>query len=313
MQVFRGLPTYSDNPCVLTIGNFDGVHQGHQALLARLRDKARALGLPATVLTFEPLPREYFAPQAAPPRLVGLRRKLELFAEQGVDRVYVCRFDATVAALDAQAFIDRILVRGLRTRYMIIGDDFRFGRGRGGDFALLKQTGALQGFQVDAMHTVDVAGERVSSSAIRDAMLDGDLPHANRLLGHPYEVVGRVLHGDKIGRTIGFPTANVQLKQRTMPLTGIFAVTVEGGPLREARGAASIGVRPTIGDRLALRLEVFILDFAGDLYHQRLRVKFWQKIRNEEKYASLEALKAAIDKDCEDVRAYFAARPNEMA
>ncbi|MDB5799267.1 MAG: ribF [Rhodocyclales bacterium] len=306
MQVFRGIPTFNEHPCVLTIGNFDGVHIGHQALLARLRHRAATLGLPAAVMTFEPLPREFFAPDEAPPRLTSLRRKLELLELHGVNQVYVQPFNARFASLPAEDFIERVLVRGLRARHLLIGDDFRFGKGRCGSFETLRAAGELRGFRVEALETVDFNGERVSSSAVRDAMLAGDMVHANMLLGAPFEVIGRVMHGDKIGRTIGFPTANIQLGQKTMPLSGIFAVTVEGGPLKHVPGAASIGVRPTIGDKLALRLEVFVLDFDGDLYHQRLSVRFWRKIRNEEKYDSLDALTTAIAKDCEQVRQYFA-------
>ncbi|HEX5125845.1 MAG TPA: bifunctional riboflavin kinase/FAD synthetase [Rhodocyclaceae bacterium] len=312
MRVFRGIPNIGEQPCVLTIGNFDGVHLGHQALLSKLKDKARALGLPAAVLCFEPHPREFFAPDSAPPRLTSLRRKLELLASRNVDLVYVQHFNTRFASLSADDFIARVLVRGLRTRYLIIGDDFRFGKHRGGHSSTLQQAGAQLGFQVEVMHTVDLANERVSSSAVRDSLLAGDVEYANALLGAPLEIVGRVAHGDKIGRTIGFPTANIHLTQNTLPLNGIFAVTVDGGPLKNAIGAASVGVRPTIGDKLALRLEVFVLDFSGDLYHQRLRVKFWHKVRDEAKYDSLEILKAAINKDCNDVRNYFAAHPDLM-
>lgn len=305
MQVFRGIPQSSERPCVLTIGNFDGVHLGHQALLARLRHRAATLALPAAVMTFEPLPREYFAPNEAPPRLTSLRRKLELLEAHGVNQVYVQPFNARFSALSAEEFIERVLVRGLRARHLLIGDDFCFGKGRAGNFETLRAAGDLCGFRVEALDTVDFNGERVSSSAVRNAMLAGDMVHANMLLGAPFEVVGRVMHGDKIGRTIGFPTANIQLRQKTMPLSGIFAVTVAGGSLNHAPGAASLGVRPTIGDKLALRLEVFVLDFDGDLYHQRLRVRFWRKIRNEAKFDSLNELTAAIDDDCRKVRSYF--------
>ncbi|HSD38741.1 MAG TPA: bifunctional riboflavin kinase/FAD synthetase [Rhodocyclaceae bacterium] len=307
MQVFRGIPKYNERPCVLTIGNFDGVHLGHQALLARLRHRAATLGLPSAVMTFEPLPREYFAPNEAPPRLTSLRRKLELLEAQGVNQVYVQPFNAAFSSLSAEDFIEHVLVRGLRARHLLIGDDFCFGKGRKGNFETLRAAGELRGFRVEALDTVDLGGERVSSSAVRTAMLEGDMVHANMLLGAPFEVVGRVMHGDKIGRTIGFPTANIQLRQKTMPLSGIFAVTVAGGPLDHVPGAASLGVRPTIGDKLALRLEVFVLDFDGDLYHKQLRVRFWRKIRNEAKYDSLDELTAAINTDCDQVRQYFAA------
>ena len=309
MHVLRGVPRDLDPqsaaPCVLTIGNFDGVHLGHQALLARLRERAAKLGLPSAVLLFEPQPREFFAPDAAPPRLSSLRRKLELIASEGVDLVYIQRFNARFAALDAEQFVDEILVRGLRTRYLMIGDDFRFGRGRGGDFAALQAAGALRGFQVEAMPTLEVNGERASSSAVREALIAGEMEHANRLLGRPLELSGRVQHGDKIGRTIGFPTANIGLRQKTLPLSGIFAVTVSGAGLDNAPAAASIGVRPTIGDKLSLRLEVFILDYSGDLYGQRLRVQFRHKIRDEAKYDSLDALTDAIADDCAQVRDFF--------
>ncbi|MEC5397686.1 bifunctional riboflavin kinase/FAD synthetase [Uliginosibacterium sp. H1] len=308
MRVFRGIPKLGAQPCVLTIGNFDGVHLGHKALLQRLRERARSLGLPAAVLTFEPLPREFFAPASAPPRLAGIRRKLALLQEAGIDDVYVQRFDARFAALDAQQFIDQILVRGLHTRYLMIGDDFCFGRGRSGNFATLQEAGALRGFQVEAMHTLEVQGERASSSAVREALQKGEIEHATRLLGEPFALEGRVMHGDKIGRTLGFPTANIQLRQPSLPLSGIFAVTVDGGPLQDAIGAASVGVRPTIGDKLALRLEVFVMDFEGDLYHQRLKLSFHHKIRDEAKYDGLDELKAAIRRDCDEVRAFFAAQ-----
>lgn len=308
MQVFRRVPANAASPAVLTIGNFDGVHLGHKSLLARLRQKAALLRLPATVLCFEPHPREFFAPESAPPRLTCLRRKLELLEEAGVDRVFIQRFDTAFASLDADAFIDRILVRGLQTRDLMIGDDFRFGRSRQGDFASLLAAGRKYGFEVEAMDTLTVADERASSSAVREALLAGEIEHATRLLGEPFVLEGRVLHGDKIGRTIGFPTANIHLRQTSLPLSGIFAVTVDGGPLRQAIGAASVGVRPTIGDRLALRVEVFVLDFGGDLYRHRLRIRFWHKVRSEQKYPTLEALKAAIQDDCAQVRRFFSER-----
>ena len=229
MQVFRRVPALAASPSVLTIGNFDGVHLGHKSLLARLKQKANALGLPATVLCFEPHPREFFAPDNAPPRLTNLRRKLELMEEAGVDQVFIQRFDNAFASLDAQAFVDRILVKGLQVRDLMIGDDFRFGKGREGDFAALMAAGQQYGFEVEAMDTLIIAEERASSSAVRDALLAGEIEHATRLLGEPFVLEGRVLHGDKIGRTIGFPTANIHLKQNSLPLSGIFAVTVDGG------------------------------------------------------------------------------------
>ena len=309
MLLSRKIPIEAQEACVLTIGNFDGVHRGHRALLTRLTDKARELGLPATVLCFEPHPREFFAPASAPPRLCSLRRKLQLFAQAGVDRVIVQRFDAHFAALDANDFIEQVLVRGLQVRHLMIGDDFRFGRGRDGNFAALQAAGERVGFAVEAMHTLEIAEERVSSSAVREALQAGDIEHATRLLGEPFALEGRVQHGDQIGRTISFPTANLQLRQPSLPLSGVFAVRVDGGPLRGAMGAASIGIRPTVGEKLALRLEVFVLDFSGTLYGERLRLSFRHKVAEQRKFDSLAALQTAINGYCDEVRAYFAARP----
>jgi len=309
MHVFRGIPTHGDRPCVLTIGNFDGVHLGHKALLARLCEQAHALGLPATVLCFEPHPREFFTPDSAPPRLCSLRRKLELLREAGVDQVCVQPFDAAFASLEADEFIRKVLISGFQARHLLIGDDFRFGRARCGNFATLLAAGKDYGFGIESMHTLSVDGERVSSSAIREALQSGNIAHAQKMLGEPFVVAGRVGPGDQIGRTIGYPTANIGLSQATLPLSGIFAVSVDGGPLHGAMGAANVGVRPTIGDKLALRLEVFVLDFSDDLYGQRLSVRFHHKIRSEAKFDSLKILIAAIDEDCRQVRKYFSDNP----
>jgi riboflavin kinase/FMN adenylyltransferase len=312
MLFFRGVPHQATTSTVLTIGNFDGVHHGHRALLAHLTAKAHELGLPATVLSFEPHPRELFAPDQAPARLTRLREKLELLAECGVDRVHICRFNKALASLTADEFIERILIAGLGVRHLLIGDDFRFGKARGGDFKLLQAVGSQRGFGVEAMHTVDLAGERISSSAIRSALLDGDLEHAARLLGRPYVISGRVGHGDKIGRTLGFPTANIQLKRKRLPLTGVFAVTVSGLGEQPLPGAASIGVRPTLADGLKPVLEVHLLDFDRSIYGAHVTVNFLHKLRNEEKYASLDALKAQIARDVAAVRTYFESGNNNV-
>jgi riboflavin kinase/FMN adenylyltransferase len=306
MLVFRGLPDRAEQSSVLTIGNFDGVHRGHQALLQLLVQQARTRALPATVLTFEPHPREFFAPESAPPRLSRLREKLELMAECGVDRVHVLRFNKAFASLDASAFIERVLVRGLATRHLLIGDDFRFGRERTGDFAMLQAAGAAHGFSVEAMPTLEIAGERVSSSAVRDALIAGDIEHAERLIGRPYTMSGRVMHGDKLGRTIGFPTVNIQINRNRAPLAGIYAVTVDGIADSPWPGVASLGVRPTITKNGAARLEVYLLDFAGDLYGRHLRVHFLHKQRDEQKFGSLAELTAAIARDCENAREILA-------
>ncbi len=305
MQVFRTVPERALEATVLAIGNFDGVHLGHRALLTRLVGKAKELGLPPSVMTFEPHPREIFSPDQAPARLTSLREKLGLLEGCGVERVYLIHFSRSLSNLTADEFIEHILVRGLDVRHVIIGDDFRFGRGRGGDFSLLHEAGVAHGFGVEAMHTVDIDGERVSSSAVREALASGDLEHAARLLGRPYRISGRVVHGDKIGRRIGFPTANIQLKRKRLPLTGIFAVTVSGVGDEPLRGAASLGVRPTLGMGLKPVLEVYLFDFDGQIYGAHLTVHFLHKLRDEAKFDSLDALRDQIAQDVEATRQYF--------
>lgn len=294
---------------MLTIGNFDGVHRGHQALLAQLRAKSEATGLPAAVLTFEPHPREYFAHEDRPRRLTSLREKILLLEGQGVDRLYIGRFNQKLAGLTAEAFIEDVLVHGLGVRHLLIGDDFCFGKGRKGNFAMLQAAGDKIGFGVESMHTFRHEDERVSSSAVRAALAEGDMPHAARLLGRSYSISGRVMHGDKIGRTIGFPTANIQLKHRSPPLMGIYTVSVDGLADRPWPGVASVGVRPTINDAGRPTLEVHLFDWDTDCYDAHLRVNFLKKQRDEERYDSLDALTAQIARDAEEARAYFVQNP----
>jgi riboflavin kinase/FMN adenylyltransferase len=283
--------------CALTIGNFDGVHRGHRALIERVVAKARELSLTSCVLTFEPHPREFFAPEAAPPRLTRLREKLELMAAAGVERVHVIRFDARFAALSAARFIEDVLVRGLRTAWLLVGRDFRFGAQRRGDFAAL----GGHGFALEAMPDVAFNGERVSSSAVRAALQAGDFAGAERLLGRPYSLSGRVIHGAKLGQDLGFPTANIALRQRP-PLSGIYVVEAEAlGP-----AVASIGLRPTVNPVPTPLLEVHLLEHGGNLYGRRLRVRFLRKLRDEAKFEGLAALRAAIAQDAEEARQYFA-------
>lgn len=309
MLVFRTIPELAATPTVLTIGNFDGLHLGHRAMLERLAAKAREFGVPAAVMTFEPHPRELFTPEQAPARLTSMREKLALLESCGVDRTYVCRFDRRLASLSADQFIDDILVRGLDVRHVIIGDDFRFGRGRSGDFAMLERAGAAKGFSCEAMHTVEIDGERVSSSAVREALAAGDLEHAARLLGRPYVIAGRVVHGGKIGRKLGYPTANIQLKRKRIALTGVFAVTVSGLDKRHLPGAASLGVRPTLGQGLQPVLEVHLFDFDREIYGAHVTVHFLHKLRDEAKFDSFEALTAQIARDVATTQAYFAGKP----
>lgn len=309
MQVHRGIPEQADTAAVLTIGNFDGVHLGHHALLTLLTGKARELGLPAVVLTFEPHPREYFSPADAPARLASLREKLLLLNTAGVDRCYICRFDARRAAQSAPSFIDDTLVRGLGVRHLYIGDDFRFGARRQGNFAMLQEAGAHHGFGVESMPTLAVAGERVSSSAVRAALAEGDLAHAARLLGRPYSIAGRVAHGDKLGRQLGFPTANIQMKHRRPALSGVYVVSVEGLAPGTVTGVANIGLRPTATENGRARLEVHLFDWTQDCYGAHIRVHFLHRLRPEHKFPSLDALRAQIALDAQAARQWLAAHP----
>ena len=310
MQVSLGIPQKSGFPTALTIGNFDGLHLGHRAMLDQLIILARARQLPACVLTFEPHPQEFFAPDRAPARLASLREKLSMFQSAGVDHVFLLRFGRELASQTPQEFIDCVLIQGLGVQHLIVGDDFCFGKGRSGNYATLKAAGAVQGFEVEAMHTVEVNGVRASSSAIRDALAAGDLPLAKQLLGRDYNMAGRVIHGDKIGRELGFPTANIALHRKRAPLDGVFAVTVEGIADQALPGAASIGVRPTIGAGLKPALEVHLLDFSGEIYRQHVSVNFLHMLRGQEKYDSLDALKKQIARDVDDTRKYFAGLRN---
>ncbi len=305
MRVTRGFPVAAAAPAALTIGNFDGVHLGHQAMLAELTRAAGRLGLPACVLTFEPHPREFFAPDRAPTRLTSLREKLELLADFGVDRVHLRRFNYAFAQIAADDFIERILVRSLDTRWLLVGDDFRFGARRAGDLVMLKRAAPRFGFEVAALASVVLDGERVSSTALRSALAAGDLGRAGRLLGRVYSISGRVVRGDGLGRKLGFPTANVQMKHNRPPLTGIFAVKLAGVAGQSLRGVASLGVRPTVKQQGAPVLEAHLFDYAGDLYGRHVRVEFLHKFRDEEKYADLATLTRRIALDVENAKDYF--------
>ncbi len=309
MQLHRALPRRPGPPLALTIGNFDGVHTGHRAMAARLAAAARARGLDTGVMVFEPHPREFFAPATAPARLTPLRDKAEALAALGIDHLFVCRFDAHFAARTPEAFVRDLLVERLGVRWLLVGDDFRFGARRAGDVALLRAMAPAAGFEVDAMGTVlDTRGQRASSTAVRTALAAGDLDTAARLIGRPYAITGRVIGGDRIGRTLGFPTANIKLDLPRPALAGIFAVEVHGAAPHPVAGAASLGTRPTVTDAGRPSLEVFLLDFSGDLYRRRLRVDFLARLRDEEKYPDLPTLRAAIDRDVAATRAFFAAR-----
>lgn len=296
-------------PHAVTIGNFDGLHLGHKAMLARLQAVARARGLPSCVLSFEPHPREFFAPDQAPARLSSLREKAECLQRLGIDRFHVFRFDRAFSALSADAFIAQVLGRTLQARYVLVGDDFRYGVRRSGDFALLQAMGATLGYDAEFLPTVEVAGERASSTAVRQALAAGDLDYAARLLGRPYSISGRVVHGDKLGRDIGFPTANIQLRHNRPPLMGIFAVEMHGLDSAPLPGVASLGRRPTVKGADAVPvLEVHLFDFDADLYRRRVRVDFLHKLRDEAKYPDLDTLTAQIGRDVENARQFLERR-----
>jgi len=307
MIVSHGLSFDHPAPSAVTIGNFDGLHLGHQALLARLRELAAPEGLRSVVLTFEPHPREFFAPDQAPTRLTSLREKCELLSEMGVDHVHVLHFDAELAAMSADQFVEKVLLAGLGARQVLIGDDFRYGRKRAGDFEHLQAAAARLGFTATAMDTVRHEGVRASSTAVREALAAGDMVRARELLGRWYGISGRVVHGAQRGRTIGFPTANVEIRHNRPPCTGVFAVRVHG--LREGvvNGVANLGRKPTVEAHAPLTLETHLLDWQGDLYNAHLRVELLHRIRDERRFASLEALTQQISDDCETARRFHAA------
>jgi riboflavin kinase/FMN adenylyltransferase len=313
MKVFRGLPNARARaPCALTIGNFDGVHFGHQALLARVRAAATERALEAAVMTFEPHPREFFAGRAgdlagAPPRIAGLRDKLQSLSDAGVDRVIVEHFNAQFAALTPAQFVERVLVEGLHVKWLMVGDDFCYGARRAGDVALLREAGRAHGFQVETLPTVTNGGNRISSSAVRAALAAADFAHVEQLLGHPYAMSGHVIHGRKLGRTLGFPTLNLRVAHRPA-LAGIFVTRVHGLADQPLAAVASLGVRPTVDDSGRVLLEVHLLDQAIDCYGKLVQVEFLGKLRDEEKYGDLASLTAAIAGDSAQARAFFAGR-----
>ncbi|HRD48550.1 MAG: bifunctional riboflavin kinase/FAD synthetase [Candidatus Competibacter sp.] len=294
--------------CVATIGNFDGVHLGHQAILDQLAGQAARLRLPRMVITLEPQPQEFFAgPTASPARLMRLREKLLALDGLGIERVLCLKFDHRLAAMSASAFIDELLAKRLGIRYLVVGDDFRFGHRRVGDFALLVEAGQRHGFEVANTHSYILDGERVSSTRIRQALAQGDLEAAARLLGRPYDMCGRVAHGDRIGRTLGFPTANIHLHRRVTPVYGVYAVLMSGAGLQLWPGVANVGRRPTVNG-VRQQLEVHLLDFRGDLYGRHVKVDFMHSIRPEQRFESLMALQAQIQRDTHTARSYFSAR-----
>ena len=304
MLILRGLYSPDTQPVALTIGNFDGVHLGHQALLNELRTAAQSRRLPVAVMVFEPHPREFFSPQQAPARLTSLREKLQLFADMNIDRVHVCRFNHGFAQMSATDFATALHEK-LAAKFVLIGDDFRFGSKRSGDFELMAKVGAQRGFEVQAMHSVQQDGVRISSTAVRAALADGNMRLAQSYLGHPYSISGRVERGDGLGKQIGFPTANIQLKHNRPPLTGIFVVRVQGDDLPTLQGVVSLGVRPTVRTDGKPVLEVHLFNFSQQIYGKHLHVDFLHKLRDEEKYSDVETLVRQIALDVENSKQWF--------
>lgn len=308
MELIRGFHNISERHkgCVATIGAFDGVHHGHQAVLEQLMAKGRELKLPSTVVVFEPLPREFFSPHEAPARLMSFREKFAALDALGIDRVMRIRFNDRFREMGAMPFIRKLFVDGLAAKYIVVGDDLRFGRDRSGGFGMLKDAGKAYGFEVMDTATLKQGEERVSSTRIREVLAESDFELAERLLGKPYSIAGRVIVGQQLGRTLGVPTANLELHRLRSPLAGVFAVEVDGVDGKRLQGVANVGTRPTVDNLPKAILEVHILDFAGDLYRRNIKVIFRKKLRNEIRFDGLDALKAQIHRDIDEARAYFA-------
>ena len=304
MQILRGLNSPDTQPVALTIGNFDGVHLGHQALLNELQAAAKLRGLLTAVVIFEPHPREFFTPDTAPVRLSSLHEKLELFAKLGVDRVHVCRFNARFAQMSATDFIG-VLYEKLSAKFVLIGDDFRFGSARSGDFALMEKIGEQRGFEVQAIHTFAHDGVRISSTVVRAALAAGQLKRVHDYLGRIYSISGHIVHGDGVGHKLGYPTANVQMKHNRPPLSGIFVVEAHAAGMGVLQGVASLGVRPTLKHDAKAILEVHLFEFEQNIYGKRLRVEFLQKLRDEVKYPNVEALTRQIALDVKNAKNWF--------
>lgn len=291
MRLIRGLHNLraQDRGCVVTIGNFDGVHRGHQEILRLLAARARERGVSGCVISFEPLPREYFSPEHAPARLTRFRERFEALARYGAERFLCLRFNDETREMDGPRFIEAVLARGLGAQHVLIGHDFHFGRDRSGTIELLRNMGAKLGFTVEAVLPVVDGGERISSTLVRAALVRGDLPRARELLGRPYSMGGRVVHGEKLGRKLGFPTANVLPKRLHVPVSGVFAARVQGGGLHDHPAIVNVGTRPAVNGKQTL-IEAHVLDFEGDLYGMQLQVDFIARLRSEEWFPTLDAL-----------------------
>lgn len=301
MRIFRHFHQADGCPLALAIGNFDGMHLGHQALLSKLTTGAQARGLKSAVMTFEPHPREFFTPDNAPTRLTSLREKLELFAEAGIEYAYVCHFNKRFAQVTAADFMQQILRESMNVKAVLVGEDFRFGAKRQGSHSDF----ATAGFEIISLPDVLLDGHRVSSTAVRKSLAQGDLDKAAQLLGRAYSISGKVVHGDKVGRTWGYPTANIHMLHDRPPLFGVYAVKLEGLAEEHLPGVASLGVRPTVKQNGKPTLEVHLFDFQQDIYGKHVRVHFMHKIRDEMKFADIETLKTWIASDARQAREYF--------
>ena len=307
MELIRGLHNMRPRHrgCVLTIGAFDGVHLGHQAVIMHLLDKSRELGVPSLVIVFEPLPREYFSPLEAPARIMSFREKFFAMRDLGVDRLLRVQFKESLRAMSAQQFLDDIFVAGLGVRYVVLGDDFRFGNDRQGDLEFIRQQGPRHGYEARPTPTFSIDGERVSSTRIREALEAADFAVAQRLLGRPYSISGKVVYGRQLGHTLGAPTANLQLDRLRAPLAGVYVVEVSGAGLVGAAGVANVGVRPTVDDSIRANLEVHLLDREVALYGQHIEVTFRHRLRAEQKFGSVDELRENIARDIGNARAWL--------
>ena len=308
MEIITGLHNLRPRHkgCVLTIGNFDGVHRGHQKLIEYLREQSQRLQLPTMLMTFEPQPREFFAGSMLPARLTRFREKVQLLQSSGLDRLLCMPFNEKTAQIPASWFAQDFMTDKVGAKFVVIGDDFRFGHGREGDFQLLQRAGAKLGYEVSSVNTVLQGSERISSTLVRATLAEGDFSQATELLGHEYFIMGRVVYGRQLGRQLGVPTANVKLQRYRAALEGVYCVTVEGVTDGDnaLTGIANIGVRPTVDGKEPL-LEVHVFDFSGDLYGKRIKVTFKHKLRDEQAFASVELLKQQIDVDLVSARRWF--------
>ncbi|MFT6265310.1 MAG: riboflavin kinase/FMN adenylyltransferase [Oleiphilaceae bacterium] len=309
MRLLRGLhnPSFKEAKCVATIGNFDGVHLGHQAIIQQVVTKAEDLGVPSVVIIFEPQPLEFFQGNKAPARLMRFREKLQALSTFGIDYVFCLKFDSKLSQLSAPSFVETVLVSHLKVCHLVVGDDFHFGGDRKGDFSLLQSLGQIKGFSVESTSTIfesGLCGERISSTFVRALLAQSKFVAAHNVLGRPYSIAGRVVHGQKLGRQLGFPTANIALHRINVAFTGVYAVKACLQSGEQVLGVANIGVKPTVGNFIP-SLEIHLLDFSSTIYGEHLDVTFCEKLRNEQRFENIEALKEQINKDINDARCYF--------